>query len=123
MLKEPSSTLTQLPTVCNLDAIPAPERAAHVVTAQELFAAAQEVTEIENGIEIALPGDVETFAHATAFVAHERECCAFFTFTLQVQPAGAPLYLRLTGGEDVKKFLLSEFGGKFAVPITPGVAV
>lgn len=103
------SAASTLPIACDLNAIPAQDRAAHVVTAQQLFGMAQRVTELENGIELTLPSDSETFLKAAQFIAHERECCPFFTFTLEVRPNGRPLWLRLTGGEGVKEFLLSEF--------------
>lgn len=104
-----------LPIACDLDAIPAEHRATHILTAQQLFALAPAVSEIENGIELTLPGDAETFVKAAQFVAHERECCPFFTFTLEAKPGEELFRLRLTGEAQVKELLLAQFGDKLTV--------
>jgi hypothetical protein len=39
------------------------------------------------------------------FVEHERQCCPFYHFALEVEPNGGPLWLRLTGGAGVKQFM------------------
>lgn len=112
-----SDTLDRtLPIACDLNAIPPENRAEHVVTAQQLFALSQEVWELANGIAFRLPNDSETLLQAARFISHERECCPFFTFTLEVQPKGGPLWLRLAGGEGVKEFLLSEFQSVIPAP-------
>jgi len=36
------------------------------------------------------------------FVEPERQCCSFYHFVLEIEPGGGPLWLRLTGGEEVK---------------------
>ena len=48
--------------------------------------------------------------HARDFVEHDRLCCAFNHYTLEVEPAGGPLWLKLTGGEGVKEFIQTVFG-------------
>ena len=108
------NTLTQEPhsIACDLNAIPAEYRATHILTAQQLFALAPRVSEIENGVELVLPGDEETFVHTAQFIAHERECCPFFTFTLEAKPGEALFQLRLTGEGQVKELLLAQFGDK-----------
>ncbi len=109
------TTTSQIEIACDLMAIPADERATHITTAQQLFARAAQVTELESGIEFTLPSASATLLQAAQFIDHERECCPFFTFTLEVKPSGEPLHLRLTGGDGVKEMLLSEFGDKLAV--------
>ena len=43
------------------------------------------------------------------FVANERRCCPFLTFTLELAPDGGPLWLRLTGPAGTRAFLEAEF--------------
>ncbi len=42
-----------------------------------------------------------------AFIADERLCCPFFHFRLDIEPEQGPIWLQLTGTEDVKPFLQS----------------
>jgi hypothetical protein len=110
---------SQPAVACDLTAIPADDRATHIMTAQHLFERAEHVTELANGIEFALPNDSATLLQAAQFIAQERQCCPFFTFTLEAKRSGEPLSLRLTGGHGVKEFLLSEFSDQLKVAITP----
>jgi len=41
------------------------------------------------------------------YIENESRCCPFFTFTLEVSPARGAIWLRLTGGAEVKAFLLA----------------
>src|SRR5262245_65936941 len=50
------------------------------------------------------PGVVEELAR---LIELERECCAFLTFRLTVEPGGGPIWLELTGPEGTKTFLES----------------
>ena len=42
---------------------------------------------------------------AAEFITRERLCCPFYTFTLELEPAGGALWLRLTGAEGAKAVL------------------
>ena len=53
------------------------------------------------------------------FVANERRCCPFFTFTIRAEPAPALLMLRLTGPAGVKPFILAELGGALPASVRP----
>lgn len=106
-----------VPVACDLNAISDQEREAHVLTAQQLIAMAHGMRELANGIELQLPGDNNTLVDAVRFISHERECCPFFTFTLEAKTVSDPVMLRLTGAEGVKEFLLAEFGDKLGVSL------
>jgi hypothetical protein len=41
------------------------------------------------------------------YVTHERLCCAFLRFTIEVEPSSGPCWLRLTGGAGIKEYLRS----------------
>lgn len=94
-----------IPIACDLTAIPAAQRADHVASAERLLAdGAAEVRELADGY--AFRYGAEQFEQVTQFIAAERLCCPFFTFTLEVAPARGPIWLRITGADPaVKEFL------------------
>jgi len=47
---------------------------------------------------------------AAEFISLERLCCPFLRFSLEVEPEGGPIWLRLTGREGVKAFIREEVG-------------
>ena len=93
------------PIACDLTVFPAAVREQMAATVPEMFLAVQEVQELPNGYAFQfpnVPGQFMTLAH---FVEHERQCCSFYSFILEVEPNGGPLWLRMTGGEEVKQFM------------------
>jgi hypothetical protein len=44
------------------------------------------------------------------FVADERRCCPFITFTITVAADGGPVWLHLTGDAEIKDVIRAEFG-------------
>ena len=90
---------------CDLTAIPAAAREEHILTAPQLFAAAQEVQELPNGFAIRFLNEPGRFMSIANFIDKERLCCPFFNFTLELEPDNGPLWLRLTGGQGVKEIL------------------
>jgi hypothetical protein len=95
-----------IPIACDPTAIDAEHRAAHLEAAEYLLRhGAREVQELPDGY--AFRYAAEQYAQVTEFIANERLCCPFFTFMLEVTPAQGPLWLRITGSEEVKAFLQS----------------
>lgn len=97
---------------CDLSQIPADRLAQHEVRAKYLFGpGAQDRLELTDGYAYQFNSqDFETIAE---FVAHERLCCPFFKFTLEVEPGSGPIRLSITGPEGAKELLaatLSENG-------------
>ena len=90
---------------CNLAAIPVSVREEHIITAPQLFAAAQEVQDLSNGYAIRFLNEPDRFMAIAKFIENERLCCAFFNFGLEIEANNGPLWLRLTGGEGVKEIL------------------
>src|SRR4051794_37061097 len=77
------------PLACDLTAISAAERAAHHALAEHvLVEAVQEVQELADGYAFRFAA--ADYPTVTEFVANERLCCPFFTFTLQVQADQGP---------------------------------
>ena len=93
------------PLACDLTAIPSDVREEHVLTAPQLFSAAQEVQELPDGYAIRFPNEPGRFMAIAKFIENERLCCPFFNFGLELEPNSGPLWLRLTGGEGVKEIL------------------
>lgn len=96
-----------LPIACDLTAIPAEERDAHLARAKRLvFQSYAERQELPDGVAWRFSSD--EYDEVADYVANERRCCPFFTFTLEVGPAGGPVWLRLTGDAATKAYLLAE---------------
>ena len=84
------------PVVCDLSAIPANQRDAHVQLARALFADRDNaVREVEDGLLVELP--VERLGDAARFVGNERLCCRHLAFAIEVPPRSESLALRVTG--------------------------
>jgi hypothetical protein len=100
---------------CDLTAIPANERERHQALARRLFGTAvREVREQADGYAFRFAA--EEFAALAAFVANERLCCGFLTFTLETPPRAGDLWLRLSGDAAVKAFIAAEFVGASPAP-------
>jgi hypothetical protein len=92
---------------CDLTAIPPSVREEHIITVPRLFQTAQEVQELSNGYAFRFLNESGKFMAIAKYIENERLCCPFFNFELDVKPNGGALWLRLTGGEDVKELLRS----------------
>jgi len=91
---------------CRMDAMSVEERATHAALMEAMLAAVQERQELPDGIAFRLPPDqLPTIAQ---WVELERKCCPFFTFEIEVPADGQPLWLRLTGPEGIKEFIVAE---------------
>ena len=92
---------------CVPGAIPAGSRAAHFALARRLFGErARERRELADGV--ALRFDAADLADVARFVDHERRCCPFLRFGIELSPDGGPLWLRLTGPAGTRELLLAE---------------
>jgi len=102
-----AGTSPALPIACDLTPIPAEQRDAHLRRAASLlFQTCEEQQELPDGV--AWRFSSSQYEEVAAYVANERRCCPFFTFTLEVSPAGGPVWLRVTGDAAVKAYLQSE---------------
>jgi hypothetical protein len=94
---------------CDLTAINADVRSTHLTAAEQLLRHdTAEVQELSDGY--AFRFGAEQYAQVTDFIANERLCCPFFSFTLEVTPAQGPLWLRISGTAEIKGFLQSALG-------------
>jgi hypothetical protein len=105
-----ASTIPALATprfACNLGALTKSERAAHERISAALLSSVEERKELKNGYAFRLPAS--SLVPAAQWVANERKCCPFFAFQIEVAGSG-DLWLRLTGPEGVKPFIVAELG-------------
>jgi len=98
------------PFVCDMSAIPADQRGAHMATIKKLFLAAEGLQELPNGYTVRLPNESEALVTAVQFIGLERRCCPFLDFGLSIEREGGPVWLSLTGREGVKPFIMAEIG-------------
>ena len=97
------------PFACDMTAIPAERRGAHHALIRRLMTqAVEEIRELPDGLSFLFTA--REYAAVAEFVALERLCCPFVTFTLDVAPDQGPLMLRLTGADGVKEFIAAELG-------------
>jgi len=95
---------------CDLTAIAADQRDAHLATINRLFRAVESIRELPNGYSVRLPNESEVLLTAAEFIALERLCCPFFDFGLEIEREGGAVWLSLTGREGVKPFIMAEIG-------------
>ena len=76
--------------------------------ASEVFAAAEETRELEEGFAFRFPGDDSWARTLTEYVLYERGCCPFVQFELALEPDHGAIWLRMRGGRDVKRFVREE---------------
>jgi len=66
----------------------------------------QEIDELDQGYAFRFGPD--EYPLVVDFVRNERLCCPFFHFEVEVQADHGPVWLRITGTEGVKAFILAE---------------
>lgn len=93
------------PLACDLTAIADEEREMHKENAEMIFGSVEVWKEQPDGYAFRIPTDTQMVEKAGSFIARERQCCPFFTFTLKVTPDGGPVWLKLTGDKEVKQYV------------------
>jgi hypothetical protein len=106
--KSETKPMPDTPLACNLFGLTEQQRKRQQALREQLFENGREVRELPDGYAIGLPATTTNILAAAEFVTFERLCCPFFRFELSVGGNAEPLWLRLTGGKDVKEFLKSE---------------
>lgn len=107
-VKAETKAMPNQPIACNLFGLTEQQRQRQQELRELLFESGQKVRELPDGYAIGLPATAANILAAAEFVTLERLCCPFFRFELAVGGEAEPLWLRLTGGNDVKEFLKSE---------------
>jgi hypothetical protein len=111
-------TEKESPFACDMTAIAADHRDAHLANINQLFRLVESVRELPNGYTFCLPNESDVLLKAAEFIALERLCCPFFGFSLEIEGEGGAVWLSLTGREGVKPFIMAEIGGHLPEKIT-----
>lgn len=98
------------PLVCDLTVFSTATREQIAATIPTMFQAVQNVKELDDGYAFQFPNEPGMFMTLATFVEHERQCCPFYSFILEAEPANGPFWLRLTGGAGVKEFMQTVWG-------------
>ncbi len=93
--------------ICDLTVFSAEKRKELAANVPDLFQAAQDVAELSDGYAFQFPNEPGLFSALADFVEHERQCCPFFRFNIDVTPHGGPITLSMTGAEGVKDYMES----------------
>ena len=102
---------------CDMTAIAADQRGAHLATINKLFRAVESLRELPDGYSVRLPNESDVLLTAAEFIALERLCCPFFDFNLEIEREGGAVWLSLTGREGVKPFIMAEIGNHLPASI------
>jgi hypothetical protein len=94
--------MENVPLACSLTG---PNQARRQEEVAALFATAQEARELADGYAFKFPATAVQATKLLDFILTERDCCPFFTFSLQWEAAHGSCWLRLQGPEGVKAFI------------------
>jgi len=103
-------TEKESPFACDMTAIVADQRGAHLATINKLFQEVESCRELPNGYSFRLPNESDLLLTVAEFITLERLCCPFFGFGLEVEREGGAVWLSLTGRDGVKPFIMAEIG-------------
>ena len=93
---------------CNMKALTKAERAAYPKLVRSLLSGVEEMRELKDGYAFRFPPT--SLKTAAEWVALERRCCPFFTFSIELARDEGPMWLKVTGPAGVKPFIRVEFG-------------
>ena|SRR5687767_13157740 len=96
-----------VPLACVPGAIPVAERAAHFERLTRLFTTAlRERRHLPDGY--AYRFDAGSFDELARWITHERRCCPFLRFGLELSADDGPVWVSLTGPAGTRTFLDAE---------------
>src|SRR3984957_6523166 len=95
---------------CNLDGIPAQERARYTELFESLRHAIREKRELPDGYALLLDPAQFTMHQALEWTKLEQKGCTFLEMQVRWDIENGPVWLELKGPEGVKDFIREEFG-------------
>lgn len=96
---------TEDPLLCNLAVMTPAQRAHYEAQKKRLRVAIKETKALPDGYAFHFASEPNLLVAMAEFVEGERQCCAFYTFTLEVAPNNGGMWLRITGPKDTKVFI------------------
>ncbi len=97
------------PIACQLGVFDESELGRYRMSRSKVEGYVVRIEELPDGARIVLPGNDEMLALVTEWIALERRCCPFLSFTISVSGADTEMGVAITGDEEVKRFLDGEF--------------
>ena len=94
---------------CNTKSLSIVEWAHKAQISQKMKIAQAERKELADGYAFRFRPEAVSVIELADWVSSEARCCPFFDMSIEVEPDGGPLWLRLTGKEGVKQFIRMEF--------------
>jgi hypothetical protein len=101
-MQEPTTARPEIPVACSLTDAEMSERGEAL---SALFSAAQETIELPRGYALRFASDPALTSALVEAILKERECCPFFEFKLEFEPANGPLWLHIEGPEGTKALI------------------
>jgi hypothetical protein len=98
----------EIPVACSHTVFTKEQRVEYKNIWEELETRKISITELEQGYQYQFQGDSETLRLVNEWVSMERKCCPFLTFTVIASNEEEPVFLKLTGSEEVKAFLRTD---------------
>jgi hypothetical protein len=102
-----------------MSALSPEQRTHHLATIRSVFGAVHTFREVPSGYEFESRYTPAALHALADFIAHEKLCCPFFSFSVHVEPAEGSLCLRLGGPPGVKPFILAELGSAIPPHVLP----
>jgi hypothetical protein len=119
----PDDTTSSLPIACDLSVMGAAQRKRHRAVIERWRQKIQETVELTDGYAFRFEPDDALFLTLSEFITLERRCCPFLGFALALDPAGGPMWLRLTGRAGAKELIGAAFGSLDAAAYGGGHAI
>lgn len=94
---------------CNMKAIGSAERPRYDVLLKKLKASVKQQRELKDGYAWELDAKGISLPEAAEWVTMERRCCPFLTLQLEAVGNDLNYWVKLTGPEGAKAFLVDEF--------------
>ena len=100
----------KIPIACDMHAFNDIQRERYQNLRRMLLATVCEIREEPDGYSFCWNHEASTLVQISEWISLERLCCPFLQFTIEVLPAGGPIWLKLGEGPEIKDFLKHEFG-------------
>ena len=104
----------EVPIACTRDsgAFEGQQAERYATLRKEMRGAGQGIRELPDGYAFSFSGDTSVFLKIAEWITMESLCCPFFKFSLDFDPEGNQIWLKLTGRSGVKQLLEMEIGRK-----------
>ena len=93
-----------------MNALTVEERKRRAELSSQISRCVQQMEELADGFAFRFAPDAGTWMTLAEFSTLERRCCPFFAFSLSAEEEDGAMWMRITGREGVKQFLLAELG-------------